>query len=145
MYVVDRERKVALIKNDSVVTRHLRFNGKVLAGLRVIFWGNVEGKEVCLGKGCVVMGDVICERAVIGAFTKFNRIIAEDSVLIQSKCLGRYVKAKNVRIAEKCLILEVEAEEGIFIDGNSKIRRLNAKKILAFGDSERMRGKAEKT
>lgn len=134
MYVVDKERGVAIIKNESIVTRHLRFSGRILAGLRVIFWGNVEAEEVCVGKGCVIMGDVICDRAVIGASTRFNKILANDFVLIQSNCIGRYVRAKNVQIAEGCVIGEVEADESIMIDGNSKIGKLNAKKILALGN-----------
>jgi cytoskeletal protein CcmA (bactofilin family) len=136
MYLVDKRKGVALIKNDSVVTRHLRFSGRILAGLRVIFWGNIEAEEVYLGKGCVVMGDILCDKVVIGACTRFNRIIASDFALIQSKCMGRYVKAKNVQIAEGCAIGEVEADENIVIDGNSKIGKLNAKKILAFSNTE---------
>ncbi len=137
MYVVDKEKGVAIVKNDSVVTRHLRFSGKILAGLRVIFWGNIEAGEVYLGKGCVVMGDITCDKAVIGACTKFNRVIANEYALIQSKCFGKYVKAKNVQIAEGCVIGEVEADENIIIDGNSKLGRLNARKILALGNTER--------
>ncbi|WP_457548978.1 hypothetical protein [Archaeoglobus sp.] len=145
MYLVDKSKGVALIKNDSVVTRHLRFSGRILAGLRVIFWGNVEAEEVYLGKGCVVMGDILCDKAVIGACTRFNRIIARDFALIQSKCMGRFVKAKNVRIAEGCVIGEVEADENIIIDGNSKIGKLNARKILAFGKDEGIGRKASET
>ncbi len=135
MYVVDKRKGIAIIKNDSIVTRHLRFGGKILAGLRVIFWGNIEAEEVCVGKGCIIMGDVICDRAVIGACTRFNKIFANDFALIQSSCMGRYVRARNVQIAEGCLIGEVEADESIMIDGNSKLGKLNAKKILALGDN----------
>jgi cytoskeletal protein CcmA (bactofilin family) len=136
MYVVDKEKGIAIVKNDSVVTRHLRFSGRILAGLRVIFWGNIEASEVYLGKGCIVMGDILCDKAVIGACTKFNRVIANEYALIQSKCFGRYVKAKNVQIAEGCVIGEVEADENIIIDGNSRLGRLNARKILAFSNTE---------
>ncbi|WP_456327219.1 hypothetical protein [Archaeoglobus sp.] len=145
MYLVDKSKGVALIKNDSVVTRHLRFSGRILAGLRVIFWGNIEAEEVYLGKGCVVMGDIICDKAVIGACTRFNRIIANDFSLIQSKCMGRYVKAKNVQIAEGCIIGEVEADGDIIIDGNSKIGKLNARRILAFSNNEGIGSKAGKS
>ncbi len=144
MYVVDKNRGIALIKNDSVVTRHLRFSGRILAGLRVIFWGNVEASEVYLGKGCTVMGDVICDKAVIGANTKFNRIIARDFAFIQARCLGKAVKAKNVQIAEGCVIGSVDAEDTVFIDGNSKIGRLKGRRILAL-NFERLRCEAEKT
>ncbi|RLI84637.1 MAG: hypothetical protein DRP01_07790 [Archaeoglobales archaeon] len=133
MFMVDRERSVAIVRNGGVVTRHLRFDGKILAGLRVIFWGNIEAKDVYLGKGCVVMGRITCDRAVIGACTRFNEIFA-DEVLIQGRCLGRYVKARNVHIAEGCVIGEVEADEKIVIDGNSKLGKLNAKKILASSE-----------
>jgi len=140
-YVVDKNRGVAIIKNDSVVTRHIRFSGRLLAGLRVIFWGNIEAEEVYLGKGCVVMGDIICGKAVIGACTKFNRITARDFVLIQSKCIGREVIAKNVHIANGSKIDAVKAEESIIIDGDSKLGKLDAKKILAV--STKPRGMAQ--
>ena len=136
MYLVDKGKGIAIVKNDSVVTRHLRFSGRILAGRRVVFWGNVEAEEVCVCKGCVIMGDVICDRAVIGASTRFKRIIANDFALIQSKCIGKYVKAKKVRIAEGCVIGEVDAEESILIDGNSKLGRLNAKRILAVSEQK---------
>ncbi len=130
MFIVDKGKGVTIVKNGSVVTRHLRFDGRVIAGLNVIFWGNIEAKEVYTSKGCVVMGDIVCDKAIIGACTRFNRIVAED-VLIQSRCVGGFVKAKRVKIADGCVIKEVEADEEILIDGNSKLGKLNAKRILA--------------
>ncbi len=131
MFKVDRKRRVLVIRKDGVVVRHLRFEGKVVAGMFTNFWGNVEAEEVYLGKGCVVGGDIICRKAVIGAYTRFKRIIAEGDVFIQDKCVGHSVKAKNVRILSGSVIGVVEAEESIIVDGASKLGRLNARRIIA--------------
>ncbi len=130
MFKVDRAKKVLLIRRDGVVTRHLRFEGRVIAGMFTNFWGNVEADEVYLAKGCVVEGDIICRRAVVGAYTKFKSIIASEDVLIQDFCVGRFVKAKNVRISSGSVIGVVEAEEVIEVNGTSKLGKLNAKRIV---------------
>ena len=135
MFAIDRRKKILIVKNGSVVTRHLRFEGKVLAGLNTIFWGNVEAEEVCLSKGCKVRGVIVCKKAVIGAYTVFNRIEAEDFVLIQSGCVGKEVIAKNVKIVNGSRIDFVKADEGITIDGDSKLGKLDARRILAVRDS----------
>ena len=132
MFKVDRERRILLIRKDGVVVRHLRFDGRVVAGMFTNFWGNIEADEVYLAKGCVVSGDIICRRAVIGAYTRFNRIFAEEDVFIQDKCVGHSVKAKNIRIASGSIIGVVEAEESIVVDGASKLGKLNARRIVAM-------------
>jgi len=131
MFKVDRARGVLLIKKDSVVVRHLRFDGRVVAGMFTNFWGNIEADEVYLAKGCVVGGDIICRRAVIGAYTRFRRIFADEDVFIQDKCVGQSVKAKNVRISSGSVIGVVEADESIVVDGASKLGKLNARRIVA--------------
>ncbi len=131
MFKVDRSKGVLIIKKDGVVVRHLRFNGRVVAGMFTNFWGNIEADEVYLAKGCIVSGDIICRRAVIGAYTKFRSIIAEEDVFIQDKCVGYAVKAKNVRISSGSVIGVVEADESILVDGASKLGKLNARRIIA--------------
>ncbi len=130
MFKVDRNRRVLLIRRDGVVTKHLKFDGRIIAGMFTNFWGNIEADEVYLAKGCVVEGDIICRRAVIGAYTKFKSIIAREDVLIQDFCVGRFVKAKNVRISSGSVIGVVEAEDVIEVNGNSKLGKLNAKRIV---------------
>ena len=132
MFKIDKERNVLIIKKDSVVVRHLRFDGKIVAGMFTNFWGNVEAEEVYLGKGCVVSGDITCKKAVIGAYTRFNRIVAEDVVFIQNHCVGKSVKARGVRIASGSVIGTVEADDYIVVDGASKLGKLNARRIVAM-------------
>jgi len=131
MYRVDRSKRLLVIKKDSVVVRHIRFDGKIIAGMFTNFWGNIEAEEVYLGKGCVVSGDIICKKAIIGAYTRFKSIIAEGEVFIQCKCIGEEVRAKNVRIGRGSVICSVDAEGYIIVDGASKLGRLNARKIIA--------------
>jgi predicted acyltransferase (DUF342 family) len=131
MYRVDRSKRLLVIKKDSVVVRHIRFDGKVIAGMFTNFWGNIEAEEVYLGKGCVVSGDIICKKAIIGAYTRFRSIIADGDVFIQDRCVGDAVRAKNVRIGRGSVIGSVDAEGYIIVDGASKLGRLNARKIIA--------------
>ncbi len=131
MFKIDRSKNILLIKKDGVVVRHLRFDGRVVAGMFTNFWGNIEANEVYLAKGCVVSGNIICRRAVIGAYTRFKSIIAQEDVFIQDRCVGYSVKAKNVRIASGSVIGVVEADESIIVDGASKLGRLNARRIVA--------------
>ncbi|HIP62865.1 MAG TPA: hypothetical protein EYH04_01910, partial [Archaeoglobus profundus] len=69
MYKIDKTKKILIVKKNSVVTKHIRFDGKILAGMSSSFWGNIEAKDVYLAKGCLVRGDIICNRAIIGAYT----------------------------------------------------------------------------
>jgi predicted acyltransferase (DUF342 family) len=131
MYRVDRSKRLLVIKKDSVVVRHIRFDGKIIAGMFTNFWGNIEAEEVYLGKGCVVSGDIICKKAIIGAYTRFRSIIADGDVFIQDRCVGDAVMAKNVRIGRGSVICSVDAEGYIIVDGASKLGRLNARKIIA--------------
>ena len=131
MFKIDRSKNVLIVRRDAVVVRHLRFNGRVVAGMFTNFWGNIEADEVYLAKGCTVSGDIICRRAVIGAYTRFKSIKADEDVFIQDKCVGYFVKAKNVRIASGSVIGVVEADESIVVDGASKLGKLNARRIIA--------------
>ncbi|HIP25322.1 MAG TPA: hypothetical protein EYG81_02490 [Archaeoglobus profundus] len=132
MYKVDKAKKILIIKRNSVVTKHIRFDGKIVAGMFSSFWGNIEAEDVYLAKGCLVRGDIICNRAVIGAYTVFKRIVADDGVLVQNKCIGHEIKAKNVKITRGAVINIVQAEDVIIVDSISKLRRVNARKIIAI-------------
>jgi len=65
MFMVDRGKRLLIVKRDSVVVRHIRFEGKVVAGMYTNFWGNIEAEDVCLAKGCTVSGDIICRNAIL--------------------------------------------------------------------------------
>ncbi|HIP58619.1 MAG TPA: hypothetical protein EYH00_04890 [Archaeoglobus profundus] len=132
MYKVDKAKKILIVKRNSVVTKHIRFDGKIVAGMFSSFWGNIEAEDVYLAKGCLVRGDIICNRAVIGAYTVFKRIVADDGVLVQNKCIGHEIKAKNVKITRGAVINIVQAEDVIIVDSISKLRRVNARKIIAI-------------
>ena len=132
MYKVDKAKKILIIKRNSVVTKHIRFDGKIVAGMFSSFWGNIEAEDVYLAKGCLVRGDIICNRAVIGAYTVFKRIVAGNGVLVQNKCIGHEIKAKNVKITRGAVINIVQAEDVIIVDSISKLRRVNARKIIAI-------------
>jgi len=132
VYKVDKAKKILIIKRNSVVTKHIRFDGKIVAGMFSSFWGNIEAEDVYLAKGCLVRGDIICNRAVIGAYTVFKRIVADDGVLVQNKCIGHEIKAKNVKITRGAVINIVQAEDVIIVDSISKLRRVNARKIIAI-------------
>ena len=132
MYKIDKTKKILIVKKNSVVTKHIRFDGKILAGMSSSFWGNIEAKDVYLAKGCLVRGDIICNRAIIGAYTIFKRIIANDVVLVQNRCIGHEIKAKNIKITRGAIIDVVQADNIIIVDGISKLKRINARKIIVI-------------
>jgi predicted acyltransferase (DUF342 family) len=134
MISVDRERGLLIVKKDAIITKHIKFDGKIIAGINSSFWGNIEGNEVYLAKGCSVGGKIKCKRAVVGAHTNFNSIEAEE-VIVLKKCRGGSIRAEgDVRIIGECIIGEVVAGR-ILIEGSAKIERMEARKILAFGSS----------
>jgi cytoskeletal protein CcmA (bactofilin family) len=133
-YLIDRLKKVLIVKKDSIVDRHIKFDGKIVAGMYSSFWGNVEAEEVYLSKGCYVGGIVKCKRAVIGPYSRFSSVMAEEDVLILDKCLGNLIKAGgNVRIRKGSAIKAVEASY-VIVDGTSKIGKLSAKKVIVSSD-----------
>ena len=132
-YRLAEDGKTLVVVKDSIVDRHLRFEGKVLAGIMSCFWGNIEAEEIRLAGRNVVSGDMICERAIIGPKSEFNRLIVRGNVVIFPKCRGRYVEADSVIIREGCIIGAVRANR-IVIDGLAKIGRLDGGKIIASKD-----------
>ncbi len=132
MYMVDRFKNVVIVRPRSVVTRHIRFDGRVIAGMFSIFWGNIEADEVYLSKGCRVNGEIICRKAVIGAYNVFNRVYASELVIVQNRCVGNEIRAKNVYITSESVIKSVTADERIVIDGSSRLGKLNARRIIAL-------------
>ncbi|WP_456478355.1 hypothetical protein [Geoglobus ahangari] len=129
-YRLSRDRKTLIVAKDSIVDKHLRFEGSILAGIMATFWGNVEAKEVRLAGRNFVGGDIICERAIVGPKTEFGRIVASGNVVIFPKCKGRCVQADSVIIKEGCVIGAVRANR-IIIDGLAKIGQLEGGKIIA--------------
>ncbi|RLI80478.1 hypothetical protein DRP05_00465 [Archaeoglobales archaeon] len=129
-FIVDKKNNTLIVKKDSIVDKHIRFNGKIVAGMYTNFWGNVEADEVYLGKNCFVGGSIKCKKVVVGAYTKFNSIDAEE-VVVLGRCKGSYIKGHNVRIREGSVIGAVEAENFLIIEGSSKLKKMSAKKIIA--------------
>ncbi len=119
-----------IVKKDSIVQKHIKFNGKIIAGMYSNFWGNLEAIEIHLGKNCYVGGLIKCKKAIIGAYTRFNSINAEDVILL-NKCKGNFVKGNNVIVGENSKINEIFAENLLLI-GNSRLKRFEARKIVAL-------------
>lgn len=136
-YVVDKSKNLLVVRKDSVVDRHLKFDGKIIAGMFSCFWGNLEAKEISLGKGCYVKGNINCEKVVVGSNSHFNTIQSSGDVLIQNKCKGRSIRSQSdVKIQEGSAINSVEAEGNLVIDGDSKIDSVSAKKVVASKDAK---------
>ncbi|WP_457591720.1 hypothetical protein [Geoglobus sp.] len=129
-YRLSRDGKTLIVAKDSIVDKHLRFDGNILAGMMASFWGNLEADEIRLSGRNFVGGDIICERAIIGPKSEFGRIIASGNVVIFPKCRGRYVQADSVMIKEGCVIGTVKANR-IVIDGLAKIGKMEGGKIIA--------------
>ncbi len=131
-YLIDKSKKVLVVKKDSIVDRHIKFDGKVIAGMYSNFWGNIEAKEVYLGKGCYVGGAIICKKAVVGPYSKFSQILADGDVVILDRCTGNYIRARgDVKIRRGSAIKIVESEGYIIIDGASKLEKVSARKVIA--------------
>jgi len=136
-YLIDKSKNVLIIKKDSVVDKHIKFDGKVIAGMYTNFWGNIEAEEVYLGKNCYIGGTIICRKAVIGAYSKFTHIVADGDVIILDRCVGESIKAKgNIKIRKGSMIKTVESESFIIIDGASKLEKVSAKKVIASKEGE---------
>mgnify|MGYP000070743842 CR=1 FL=1 len=132
-YRISDDGKTLVVVKDSIVDKHLRYDGRILAGIMSSFWGNIEAEEVKLAGRNVVGGDIICERAIIGPKSEFNRLIAKGNVIIFPKCRGKYVEADSVIIREGCVIGAVKANR-IVIDGLAKIGMIEGGKIIASKD-----------
>ncbi|MFO7967688.1 MAG: hypothetical protein R6U44_08835 [Archaeoglobaceae archaeon] len=136
-YVVDKSKNLLVVRKDSVVDRHLKFDGKIVAGMFSCFWGNLEGKEISLGKGCFVRGSINCQKIVVGPESEFRTIRSAGDVLVQNKCKGGSIRSgSDVRIQEGSVIRSVEAEGNLIIDGDSKIESISAKKVVASKDAK---------
>ncbi|RLI88850.1 MAG: hypothetical protein DRO98_02310 [Archaeoglobales archaeon] len=132
-YMISPDRKKLIIKNDSIVDKHLRFDGEVIAGMYTSFWGNIEADEVYLGKGCTVNGTIRCKKAVIGAYTRFNEVIATGDVIIMDGCVGNVIKASGDVKIGNAVVSVVETDGFVMIDGAAKLGRLVARKVVARG------------
>lgn len=130
MIGVDRKSGILRVKSGSVITNNIRFDGIVVAGIDCSFLGSIEAKEVRLGKGCTVAGLINAEEVTVGAYVEFNEIIAEN-VVVMVGCRGKRILARDVRISRGCKIDEVKAEKNLLIEGNSKIGKMEARKITA--------------
>ncbi len=127
---LSKDGKTLIVSKDSIVDKHIKFEGSILAGILSSFWGNIEAREIRLAGRNFVGGDILCELAIIGPKTEFNRIIAEGNVLIFPKCKGNYVKADSVVVKEGCVIGKIKANR-IVIDGVTRIGELEGGKIIA--------------
>ncbi len=122
-----------VVKPWSVITKNIRFDGTVVAGINCSFLGSIEAREVVLARGCVVGGKVVAEEVVLGAATQFDEIRAWK-VSLMRKCRGRKIVAEgDVKVAKNCIVGEIFAGNRLLIEGNSKIGRMEARKIVAYG------------
>jgi len=134
MILVDKDRKILVVRRGSVLTKNVRFDGTIVAGISCSFLGNVEGYEVKLSKHCTVGGIVRCTRAIVGACSEFNVIEAEDVILLRG-CRGKRIYATgDVKVASNCIIGEIYAGRNLVIEGNSKIGKMEARRIVAVND-----------
>ena len=131
MILVDKKKQILVVRRGSVLTRNLKFDGTVVSGMNCSFLGNIEAREVKLIRNCVVGGTIKCTRAIVGANSEFNVIEAED-VIVMSGCRGKRILASgDVRVGSNCSIGEILADR-ILVEGNSKIEKMEARKILAL-------------
>ncbi len=130
-YVVDKASRILYVKKDSIVDKHLRFEGRVRAGLFVSFWGDVEAEEVVLSPGCFVRGEIRCKNAVIGPKCRFSKVTAENKVVVFPKSVGNFVEAKEVLLKEGCFVGKVKADL-IIVDGKAVVKELEGGRIIAL-------------
>ncbi|WP_290901376.1 hypothetical protein [Ferroglobus sp.] len=130
-YVVDKASRILYVKKDSIVDKHLRFEGRVRAGLFVSFWGDVEAEEVVLSPGCFVRGEIRCKNAVIGPKCRFSKVMAENKVVVFPKSVGNFVEAKEVLLKEGCFVGKVKADL-IIVDGKAVVKELEGGRIIAL-------------
>ncbi len=130
-YVVDKASGTLYVKKDSIVDKHLRFEGRVRAGLFVSFWGDVEAEEVVLSPGCFVRGEIRCKNAVIGPKCRFSKVTAKDKVVVFPKSVGNFVEAKEVLLKEGCFVGKVKADL-IIVDGKAVVKELEGGRIIAL-------------
>ncbi len=127
--IFDRNRKVILIRKNSVIDKKISFKGKVIVGIDACLWGDIDCDEILIGKASYIKGEVRCRKAVVGARTEFNSIVGEE-ISIQNGCRGRYVRGKKVIVRKNVEIESLEAEIA-YIDGISKLGRVDVKKVIA--------------
>lgn len=133
MIRVDRKNNVLVVKPWSVVTKNIKFDGVVTAGINCSFLGSIEAKAVILARGCVVGKTIVAEEVVLGACSQFDEIKAWNVFLMRG-CRGRKVAAEgDVKVAKNCVVDEISAGNRLLIEGNSKIGKMEARKIVAYG------------
>ena len=125
-FVFDPKRNLLIVKKGSLVQKHLKFPEKIIVGMYSNFWGNIEAKEIILGKDCYIGGAIVCEKVIVGAYTKFNKIHAKNVVLL-SRCKGNFVEGIDVKVYQGSVINKVVAENVTFL-GSSKVKKLVANK-----------------
>lgn len=127
---VDRSKGLVVVRRGGVVVKNLRFDGKLIAGAGSSFLGNVEVREAYFGKGCLINGVVKAEKVVIGARTRFNRVVCRDALVLNG-CVGREIVAEgDVRIGNSRIDI-VEAKGTVMVDGSAKLGKLAAGKVIA--------------
>ncbi len=127
---VDRGKGVVVVKRGGVVVKNLRFDGKLIAGAGSSFLGNVEVKEAYFGKGCLINGVIKAERVVVGAKTRFSKIICKTALILNG-CVGKEIVAEgDVRIGNSRIDV-VEAKGTVVVDGSAKLGKLAAGKVIA--------------
>ena len=127
---VDRGKGVVVVKRGGVVVKNLRFDGKLIAGAGSSFLGNVEVKEAYFGKGCLINGVIKAERVVVGAKTRFSKIICKTALILNG-CVGKEIIAEgDVRIGNSKIDV-VEAKGTVVVDGSAKLGKLAAGKVIA--------------
>ncbi|MET1124910.1 MAG: hypothetical protein ABWW66_06585 [Archaeoglobaceae archaeon] len=128
MIVVDREKRLLVVKRRSVVDGWIRFDGDVVVGISSAILGGIEAKSAYVGKSCTVRF-VKAREIVLGARTRFERLEGE-SVLLQHDCRGDEVIGKVVRISRGCEVGKVKGDT-VILEGESRIKSVEALKVLA--------------
>jgi predicted acyltransferase (DUF342 family) len=127
--LVDRRKKLMIVKKNAVIDRKIRFNGKILVGMDACLWGDVECEEINTSKGVFIKGKVSCKKAVLGANTEFKWLKAEEAI-IQNGCRGEHLEVEKAIIRKNVSIGNLEAETA-YLDGISTLGKVNAKRVIA--------------
>lgn len=134
-YMIDKSKNLLVVKKNSLIDKHLRFDGKIVVGINTSLWGNVEGTEIYFGKGCYIGGTIKGEKVVIGSSTEFGNIQSEGDVLIQDGSKGNsVVAAGDVKVRGGSFLSSIESEGHVTIEGDSKIDKVSARKVHVVKD-----------
>lgn len=132
--LVDKNRKVMIIRKNAVIGRKIKFDGKVIVGMSACVWGDIHCDELNTGKNTILSGNVKCRKAVLGSRTEFNYLSAKE-VILQNRCKGKHLKAETAILRKNVSIEKLESETA-YLDGVSSLGEVLAKKVVASKTEE---------